>query len=109
MTINTAGLLLLFGWACYVLLTWMVNRFLPSASVQGAAVVGSMYLLAVGGLLAYMATQGWKFSRHLTYQGSIARNSAPVRYWLLTLSMGAIGMVLLGAGAYALVRTLLFK
>ncbi len=109
MTINTAGLLLLFGWACYVLLTWLVNRFLPSVSLQGAAVVGSMYLLAVGGLLAYMATQGLKFSRHLTYRGSIARTSAPVRYWMLTVLMAAIGTALLGAGAFALVRTLLLR
>ncbi len=108
-TINTAGLLLLFGWACYVLVNWLVYRYLPDATATAGAVVGAGYLLAVGALLFLMATQALKSNRHLTYRSVIARDTAPVRFWLLTFSMGGIGTTLIGAGAFALVRTLLFR
>lgn len=109
LTINTAGLLLLFGWACYVLLNWMVYRYLPDATATAAAVVGAGYLLAVGALLFLMATQALKSGRHLTYRSSIARESSPIRFWLLTVIMGGVGTTLIGAGAFALVRTLLIR
>lgn len=108
-TINTAGLLLLFGWACYVILNWLVYRYLPEATATGGAVVGAGYLVAVGALLFVMATQALKSGRHLTYRSAIPRESAPVRFWMLTGSMGGIGTTLIGAGAFALVRTLFFR
>jgi hypothetical protein len=108
MTINTAGLLLLFGWACYVLLAWLASHYLQDARVSAAALIGSAYLLAVGGLLAYMATLGLKSGRHLTYRSAIVRTSSPIAYWLLTLAMGGIGTALIGAGAFALLRIALY-
>lgn len=109
MTINTAGLLLLFGWACYVLLNWLVYRYMPDSSITAGAVIGAGYLMSVGGLLLLMATQALKFGRHLTYRSVIGRNTAPIRFWTLTLSMGGIGTALVGAGTFALVRTLFFR
>ncbi len=108
-TINTAGLLLLFGWACFVLLNWLVLRYMPEARTAAAAVIGAGYLLAVGGLLAYMAVQALRSGRHLTYRSAIGRVTSPVGFWALTVSMGGIGTTLLGAGIYALLRSLLFR
>ena len=106
MTINTAGLLLLFGFACFTLATWLVQQFLPARVRIGSAVLGACYLLGVGALLAHMATQGLKFGRHLTYRSAIRRDASPLPFWLLTLVMGGAGVALLGAGAFALIRTL---
>ena len=107
MTINTAGLLLLFGFACFTIATWLVQHFLPGRIRIGSAVLGACYLLGVGALLANMATQSLKFGRHLTYRSAIRRDASPTAFWLLTVSMGGIGTALLGAGAFALIRTLL--
>ena len=108
MTITTAGLLLLFGFACFTLATWLVQHFLPARIRIGGAVLGACYLLGVGALLAHMATQGLKFGRHLTYRSAIRRDASPIPFWLLTVSMGGAGTALLGAGAFALARTLFF-
>ena len=109
MTINTAGLLLLFGWACYVLLSWLVYRLFPNDSIAAAAVVGAAYLLAVGALLTYLAVQSLRSGRHLTYRTVIDRQTSPIVFWGLTISMGGIGTTLLGAGFFALVRTVLLR
>lgn len=109
MTINTAGLLLLFGWACYVLLNWLAYKYLPDASSAAAAIIGAGYLFAVGSLLVYMAVQALRSNRHLTYRSVIDRRVAPIRFWALTMSMGGIGTALVGAGAFALVRTVFFR
>jgi hypothetical protein len=106
MTINTAGLLLLFGFACFTLATWLVQQFLPGKVRIGNAVLGACYLLGVGALLAHMATQGLKFGRHLTYRSAIRKDASPLPFWLLTVVMGGAGVALLGAGAFALIRTL---
>lgn len=107
MTINTAGLLLLFGFACFTIATWLVQHFLPGRIRIGSAVLGACYLLGVGALLTRMATQALKFGRHLTYRSAIRRKASPIPFWMLTVSMGGIGTALLGAGAFALIRTLL--
>ena len=106
MTINTAGLLLLFGFACFTLATWLVQQFLPGRVRIGSAVLGACYLLGVGALLAHMATQGLKFGRHLTYRSAIRKDTSPLSFWLLTVVMGGAGVALLGAGAFALIKTL---
>jgi hypothetical protein len=107
MTINTAGLLLLFGFACFTLATWLVQHFLPGKVRVGGAILGACYLLGVGALLAHMATQGLKYGRHLTYRSAISRAAAPIAFWILMLAMGVGGTALLSAGVFALVRTLL--
>lgn len=108
MTINTAGLLLLFGFACFTIATWLLQHFLPGRIRIGSAVLGAFYLLGVGALLTHMATQALKFGRHLTYRSAIRREASPIPFWMLTVSMGGVGTALLGAGAFALIRTLLF-
>lgn len=108
-TINTAGLILLFGWACYVLLNWLAYRYLPDSSTTAAAMIGAGYLMAVGALLFYMAVMALTSGRHLTYGSVIGRDRAPIRFWSLTASMGGIGTTLLGAGAFALIRTIFFR
>jgi len=109
LTINAAGLLLLFGWACYTLLTWLAYRYLPGATTTAGVIIGGGYLLAVGGLLAFMATQALKFGQHVTYRRAIGRTTSPIGFWFLTLGMGGVGTALLGAGAYALGRAILFR
>lgn len=107
MTINTAGLLLLFGFACFTIATWLVQHFLPGRIRIASAILGAFYLLGVGALLAHMATQGLKFGRHLTYRSAIRREASPIPFWMLTVSMGGVGTALLGAGAFALIKTLI--
>ena len=106
MTINTAGLLLMFGFACFTLATWLVQKLLPGRIQIASAVLGACYLLGVGALLTHMATQGLKFGRHLTYRSEFRRSGSPVVFWSLTIVMGLAGVALLGAGGFAFVRTL---
>jgi hypothetical protein len=108
MTINTAGLLLLFGFACFTLATWLVQHFLPARIRVGSTLLGACYLLGVGALLVHMATQGLKFGRYLTHRIAIQRDVSPIPFWLLTVSMGGVGTALMGAGAFALARAFFF-
>lgn len=108
-TINTAGLLLLFGWACFVLLNWLASRYLPESSTIAAAIIGAGYLVGVGTLLAWMAIQALKSGRHLTYRSAIGRTTSPIGFWALTAAMGGIGTTLLGAGMFALLRELISR
>jgi hypothetical protein len=105
MTINTAGLLLLFGFACFTIATWLVEHFLPGKVRIGRVVLSECYLLGVGALLAHMATLGLKFGKHLTFRSAITRVASPIPFWMLTVLMGGVGVALLGAGAFALIKT----
>jgi hypothetical protein len=106
MTINTAGLLLMFGFACFTLATWLVQKLLPGRIQVASAVLGACYLLGVGALLTHMATQGLKYGRHLTYRSEFRREGSPLMFWMLTSVMGLAGVALLLAGAFAIVKTL---
>lgn len=108
MSINTLGLILAFGWAVYVIMAWLIYQFIPGGGIA-PAILGAMYLAAVGALLTYVAVGGLRFGRHRTEQRVIGRTTSPVGFWTLTSTMGGCGISLLGAGTFALIRTLFIR
>lgn len=108
MSINTLGLVLAFGWAAYVIAAWLIYQIDPQAGTA-PAMLGAVYLAAVGALLTYVAVGGLRFGRHRTQQRVIGRTTSPVGFWTLTSAMGGCGIGLLGAGAYALISTVLLR